>query len=61
MGDVRWQREETRGKGVVVVAVYRVCYLARELHSFRSQPLLLHPLSTESAMHSAGKFVSTRR
>lgn len=60
MGDVRWQREET-GKGVVVVAVYRVCYLARELHSFPSQPLLLHPLSTESAMHSAGKFVSTRR
>lgn len=56
----RERRQRDWGRGVMAVAVYWVCYLARGLHNFPTQMLLCHPLSAESATHSTGTFVSTR-
>lgn len=51
LSERRRTRERERGDREIprqrccVVAVYRVSYLARGLHSFRSQPPLRHPPS----------------
>lgn len=57
----RGKRERERSRSVMVVAVYRVSYLACGLHNFPSRPPLCRPLSSESATCSTGAFVSTRR